>query len=245
MSGGKAALDWGAKGFNRLYESLPKVSLPFPVFGIREILDPRSLLDPMGIARNIGAAFLSDDPITPGKLIESQDDGNVTNVSEVRRDTENAKFGDFITGSDGSVGVFDGMGTRRITSEEKALYDSGATNIDGSKPRAQTQPQERLMGGPSKSSPIMLSGHAKRIIGNDHEFLEKVKKLSAKYQINPADLLGKIASESGFNPAADNGTHVGLIQFSKDSAAAVGTTQTALKKMTRKQMDYVEKYFDY
>ena len=111
LSGGKAALDWGAKGFNRLYESLPKVSLPFPVFGIREILDPRSLLDPMGIARNIGAAFLSDDPITPGKLIESQDDGNVTNVSEVRRDTENAKFGDFITGSDGSVGVFDGMGT--------------------------------------------------------------------------------------------------------------------------------------
>ena len=77
----------------------------------------------------------------------------------------------------------------------------------------------------------MLSGHAKRIIVNDHEFLEKVKKLSAKYQINPADLLGKIASESGFNPAADNGT-CWIDSVSKDSAAAVGTTQTALKKMT-------------
>ena len=96
------------------------------------------------------------------------------------------------------------------------------------------------------STPMALSGTAKRLIGNDTAFLEKVKKLSAKYQINPADLLGKFASESGLNPAADNGTHVGLIQFSKDSARAVGTTQAALKRMSRaEQMDYVEKYFDY
>ena len=147
LSGGKAALDWGAKGFTRLYDSLPKIKLPVPIFGVREIPDPKSLLDPMGIARNIGAAFLSDDPMTPGKLIEPKDGDNVTNVSEVKRDTKNAKFGDFILASDGSVGVFDGMGTRRITDEERALYDSGATNIDGSKPRAQSQPQEKMMGG--------------------------------------------------------------------------------------------------
>ena len=96
------------------------------------------------------------------------------------------------------------------------------------------------------STPMALSGTAKQLIGNDTAFLEKVKKLSAKYQINPADLLGKFASESGLDPAADNGTHVGLIQFSKDSARAVGTTQAALKRMSRaEQMDYVEKYFDY
>jgi hypothetical protein len=96
------------------------------------------------------------------------------------------------------------------------------------------------------STPMALSGTAKQLIGNDTAFLEKVKKLSAKYQINPADLLGKFASESGLNPAADNGTHVGLIQFSKDSARAVGTTQAALKRMSRaEQMEYVEKYFDY
>jgi hypothetical protein len=100
--------------------------------------------------------------------------------------------------------------------------------------------------GGGESSPLALSGTAKQLIGGDTEFLEKVKKLSAKYQINPADLLGKFASESGLDPAADNGTHVGLIQFSKDSAAAVGTTQAALKRMSRaEQMDYVEKYFDY
>ena len=100
--------------------------------------------------------------------------------------------------------------------------------------------------GGGGSSPIALSGRAKQLIGGDTEFLEKVKKLSAKYQINPADLLGKFASESGLDPAADNGTHVGLIQFSKDSARAVGTTQAALKKMSRaEQMEYVEKYFDY
>lgn len=96
------------------------------------------------------------------------------------------------------------------------------------------------------STPMALSGTAKQLIGNDTAFLNKVKKLSAKYQINPADLLGKFASESGLDPAADNGTHVGLIQFSKDSARAVGTTQAALKRMSRaEQMEYVEKYFDY
>lgn len=96
------------------------------------------------------------------------------------------------------------------------------------------------------SSPLALSGKAKQLIGGDTEFLEKVKKLSAKYQINPSDLLGKFASESGMDPKANNGTHVGLIQFSKDSAAAIGTSQAALLRMSRaEQMDYVEKYFDY
>tara|TARA_B100000085_G_scaffold242946_2_gene234560 strand:+ start:904 stop:3879 length:2976 start_codon:yes stop_codon:yes gene_type:complete len=164
LSGGKAALDWGAKGFNRLYESLPKVSLLFPVFGIKEILDPRSLLDPMGIARNIGKAFLSDDPITPGKLIDPQNDNNVTNMSE-----ENAydiqqgdRAGDFVTLPGGGLRVNTMSGTRALTPEEKALYDSGATNIDGSKPRAQTQPQERLMGGGvGKYSPLfdLIAAH--------------------------------------------------------------------------------------
>ena len=85
-------------------------------------------------------------------------------------------------------------------------------------------------------------------VPNDPEFLKEVNRVSQKFGIDPTDLLGKIASESGFNPAAVNsyGTHVGLIQFSRDSAAAVGTSQSALKGMTRaEQMKYVEKYFDY
>lgn len=89
-------------------------------------------------------------------------------------------------------------------------------------------------------------GAAAQAIGSDTEFLSEVTRLAKKYGIKEGDLLGLIASESGFNPAADNGTHVGLIQFSADSARSVGTTQAALKGMSRaEQMKYVEKYFDY
>jgi hypothetical protein len=91
-----------------------------------------------------------------------------------------------------------------------------------------------------------LSGSAAQLIGNDTEFLAEVTRVCRKFGIKEGDLLGLMASESGFNPASDNGTHVGLIQFSRDSARAVGTTQAALKGMTRaQQMKYVEKYFDH
>lgn len=73
LSGGKAALDWAGNGFSRLYKSLPKIELLFPIFGIKEIPDPRSLRDPMGIARNIGKAFFSNDPMMPGKIIPPEE----------------------------------------------------------------------------------------------------------------------------------------------------------------------------
>ena len=60
--------------------------------------------------------------------------GGVTNMSTVKRDTKDAKFGDFIMASDGTLGVFDGMGTRGLKEGERELFDSGATNIDGTRP---------------------------------------------------------------------------------------------------------------
>jgi hypothetical protein len=88
-----------------------------------------------------------------------------------------------------------------------------------------------------------LTSHAKRRIGGDTQFLKLVRMYSSKLKVNPADLLGLMASESGLNPASDNGSHVGLIQFSKSSAASVGTSQSALKRMSRaEQMLYVYKY---
>jgi len=91
-----------------------------------------------------------------------------------------------------------------------------------------------------------LSGASKQIIGKDTAFLGEVKRVSQKYGIKEGDLLGLIASESRFDPAAGEiGGHVGLIQFSADSAKSVGTTQAALKKMSRaEQMKYVDKYFE-
>ena len=111
-----------------------------------------------------------------------------------------------------------------------------------------------LFGGPAQAATpgggamgVTLSGTAADRVGNDPEFLQEVTRLSQKYQIKEGDLLGLMASESGLDPKSDNGKgFVGLIQFSADSAAAVGTTQAALKSMTRaQQMKYVEKYFDY
>lgn len=91
-----------------------------------------------------------------------------------------------------------------------------------------------------------LSGVSKERIGGDTAFLSEVKRVAKKYGIKEGDLLGLIASESGFNPAAGEiGGHVGLIQFSASSARSVGTTQAALKRMSRaEQMKYVDKYFE-
>lgn len=91
-----------------------------------------------------------------------------------------------------------------------------------------------------------LSGVSQQRIGNDIEFLKEVKRVSQKYGLKEGDLLGLIASESGFDPAAGQiGGHVGLIQFSADSAKSVGTSQAALKRMSRaQQMKYVDKYFE-
>jgi len=91
-----------------------------------------------------------------------------------------------------------------------------------------------------------LSGEAQKRIGNDAAFLGEVKRVSQKYGIKEGDLLGLIASESGFNPAAGEiGDHVGLIQFGVGEAKSVGTSQSALKRMSRaEQMKYVDKYFE-
>jgi hypothetical protein len=100
--------------------------------------------------------------------------------------------------------------------------------------------------GPGVYATAGLSGEAQRRIGNDAAFLGEVKRISQKYGIKEGDLLGLIASESGFNPAAGEiGGHVGLIQFGVREAKSVGTTQAALKRMSRaEQMKYVDKYFE-
>ena len=107
-------------------------------------------------------------------------------------------------------------------------------------------PPPPVPSSPSSSSGVSLSGPSAARVGNDTEFLAEVKRVAQKFKIKEGDLLGLMASESGLDPAADNGAYVGLIQFSADSAKLVGTTQAALKKMTRaQQMKYVEKYLDW
>ena len=103
-----------------------------------------------------------------------------------------------------------------------------------------------LMAPPSISASA-TSGNVKYdLLEQDPEFAKEVDRLSKKYNINPSHLLGLIASESGFDPKANNETHVGLIQFSKESAKLVGSSQAEILEMSRaQQMKLVEKYFDY
>jgi muramidase (phage lysozyme) len=131
-------VDWVGKGFGRLYEGIPKINIPWPIN--KKFPDPRWMLSLTNIPEKLGIfhkAFFTDKPMEKGeeKTEETQEtSGSVTNVSTVRRDTKGARAGDFVMASDGTLGVFDGMGTRGLRAGEQELYNSGATNIDGSKP---------------------------------------------------------------------------------------------------------------
>lgn len=83
--------------------------------------------------------------------------------------------------------------------------------------------------------------------GSDKEdFLAKVKAVAARLGINPDWLMGVMYKESRLNPGAVNGSTgaSGLIQFMPDTAAALGTSTAALRKMTGSgQLLYIEKYY--
>ena len=137
----------------------------------------------------------------------------------------------------GGVFDFDKKGNNKLQDFQQGVVKTVTGNTFGN--------MKRLYNEDRKTPELKLSGESERLIGDDKPFLDEVQRVSEKYEINPADLVGLMASESSLNPAADNGTHVGLIQFSADRAEELGTTQEELVKMSRvQQMKFVEKYFD-
>ena len=163
---GEAALAWAGDGFSRLYEGLPRINL----FGYKGLVNfPSLLLNPLQVIPTVYKAFFTREPMEKGKeekvktsMTDGLEDGptGVTNVSTVRRNTEGARAGDFIMASDGTLGVFDGMGTRGLREGEQELFDSGATNVDGSR-------------APSTSSSSSASNNS-GLSGNQKAFLETV-----------------------------------------------------------------------
>ena len=154
MSAGTMALEWVGRGFERFIKGIPKMDL----FLLGEVPNPLWMMNPLNMFDKMGLfwkAFFTDEPMADGETKKqdgtTDDSGGVTNVSTVRRDTEGARAGDFIMASDGSLGVFDGMGTRGLKEGEQELYDSGATNVDGTKPQ-QSTPQTPLIPGANTSS---------------------------------------------------------------------------------------------
>ena len=80
------------------------------------------------------------------------------------------------------------------------------------------------------------------------EFRKKVVEIAKRLGKDPNLLMAGMALETGttFSPTAGKGSsYVGLIQFGKDAAKSIGTTQEKLLKMNDiEQLDYVEKYLE-
>ena len=90
-----------------------------------------------------------------------------------------------------------------------------------------------------------LSGASKDLIGGNKEFLDGIQGIADKHNIKASELLGLIASESGFKPDAlkESTGAGGLIQFKPEVAEEFGTTVDDIRKMSlSEQLPLIDKY---
>ena len=96
-----------------------------------------------------------------------------------------------------------------------------------------------------KDKTFKLSGKSKDLIGGNEEFLSGIQNIADKHNIKASELLGLIASESGFkgdalNEASGAG---GLIQFKPEVAKEFGTTVDDIRGMSLvDQLPLIDKY---
>lgn len=82
-------------------------------------------------------------------------------------------------------------------------------------------------------------------------FVKKLKDIASKYKLNPNWLMALINSETGGTFRADTYNKagsgaVGLIQFMPSTARQLGTSTSALAKLSAvEQLDWVDKYLAY
>ena len=87
-----------------------------------------------------------------------------------------------------------------------------------------------------------------RLLNQHPEFLPELQQVAARLETRPEWLLNVIASESSFIPSARNRlprqTASGLLQIIEGTAAGLGTTTAAIRRMNAvEQLRLIEKYF--
>ena len=126
------------------------------------------------------------------------------------------------------------------------MIDTKLNNLEGLATKYQSETDLlRGTGTTSDINPSMITGF--NIVADDGAFLGAVETTSQNLGINSADLLTAISFETvgTFRPDIKNpgSTATGLIQFLESTAKGLGTSTSALAKMSRvEQMEYVEKY---
>ena len=96
-----------------------------------------------------------------------------------------------------------------------------------------------------KDKTFKLSGRSKDLIGGNKQFLSGIQKIADKHNIKAAELLGLIASESGFKGDALNKSTGagGLIQFKPEIAKEFGTTVDDIRGMSLvDQLPLIDRY---
>ena len=104
----------------------------------------------------------------------------------------------------------------------------------------------------SVASPIMATPDNGRLIWGQRvsqEFRARVREVAAELGFDPNWLMAVMGFETGytFSPSVRNpgSSATGLIQFLDSTARALGTTTTALSRMTAvQQLDYVQAYYE-
>lgn len=118
-----------------------------------------------------------------------------------------------------------------------------STEIDGIRAGVVTPPASAAVPGASTATGVLVWGA--RV---DQPFRVRVRKMGDDLNINPDWLMAVMGFETGesFDTTQSNSgsSATGLIQFLESTARGLGTTTTALRRMTAvQQLDYVEKYF--
>jgi hypothetical protein len=140
--------------------------------------------------------------------------------------------------------------------ENELPREMPAPSAEPAPPVSRTTPEEQSAPAPSivplpnqPTEPRAESGTPERApqeTAPSGDFMSEVNRVSARFGVDPLDMLAVMRAESRLDPTAQNprSRATGLIQFIPQTAAALGTTVEEIRGMSAaQQMQLVERYF--